>query len=112
MGTSNILFTPLTVKAANGNTYLTPIRCYSYWELNAFISCTAIAGATTLDAAIETYDDYTGLWWVLANFTQIVAAPALEMRLVLAGLGENVAVRWVFTGAGPATFSISGVLKG
>ena len=106
-----VQFAGSAARATTSDNHASPIRCYNYRELVAFLYCSASSGTPTLDVTIETYDELSATWFPVAAFTQLTGTGS-ERLAVAFGLGKQLSVKWVIAGGTPSvTFQVNGILK-
>jgi len=107
-----VQFAGSAARTSNGDNHASPIRCYNYRELAAFLYCSASSGTNpTLDVTVETYDELSAIWYPVASFTQLITTGSEVIRVGF-GLGKQLSVKWVIGGTTPSfTFQVNGILK-
>jgi hypothetical protein len=101
---------PSAARAANGDTYASPVATDYGSVITFFLDVTAVSGTNpTLDLYIDIQDPVSGKWVNQDKFPQVTAVGTYALSVYVRS--NRYAVRWVLGGTTPSfTFSVGAVI--
>jgi hypothetical protein len=106
----NLTLLSSSIVTTNGNT--ADINVGNYKEGIFFLNVTAVSGTSpTLDVSIQSKDPVSGVYFTIANFTQVTDITSQSI-CITSCMGSIIRVQYKVGGTNPSfTFSVGGVLK-